>query len=169
MIGSSGTTRRPPFRVMAVPLAGDLRIEKFGIRSRPRFGVTGSSQNLWKSLWKTQAPAPFAPHQIGSFMRFAPRWCGRCRQAGHYNPQVHIVIADSLPTSAADALRAAGWTVDTKAGRKPDELARDLADADALIVRSATQVTASLLESAPKLRVVARAGTGVDNVDVPAA
>jgi D-3-phosphoglycerate dehydrogenase len=102
-------------------------------------------------------------------MRFAPRWCGRCRQAGHYNPQVHIVIADSLPTSAADALRAAGWTVDTKAGRKPDELARDLADADALIVRSATQVTASLLESAPKLRVVARAGTGVDNVDVPAA
>lgn len=102
-------------------------------------------------------------------MRFAPRWCGGCRQAGHYNPQVHIVIADSLPTSAADALRAAGWTVDTKAGRKPDELARDLADADALIVRSATQVTASLLESAPKLRVVARAGTGVDNVDVPAA
>jgi D-3-phosphoglycerate dehydrogenase / 2-oxoglutarate reductase len=102
-------------------------------------------------------------------MRFAPRWCGGCRQAGHYNPHVHIVIADSLPPSAADALRTAGWTVDTKAGRKPDELARDLADADALIVRSATQVTASLLEAAPKLRVIARAGTGVDNVDVPAA
>ena len=102
-------------------------------------------------------------------MRFAPRWCDRCRQARHYNPQVHIVIADSLPASAGDALRAAGWTVDAKAGRKPDELARDLADADALIVRSATQVTASLLESAPKLRVIARAGTGVDNVDVPAA
>ena len=56
-----------------------------------------------------------------------------------------------------------------KAGRKPDELARDLADADALIVRSATQVTAQLIEAAPKLRVIARAGTGVDNVDVPAA
>ena len=102
-------------------------------------------------------------------MRFAPRWCGRCRQARHYNPHVHIVIADSLPASAGDALRAAGWTVDAKPGRKPDELARDLADADALIVRSATQVTASLIESAPKLRVIARAGTGVDNVDVPAA
>jgi D-3-phosphoglycerate dehydrogenase len=82
---------------------------------------------------------------------------------------VHIIIADSLPPSAADALRAAGWSVDTKSGRKPDELARDLANADALIVRSATQVTSQLIESAPKLRVIARAGTGVDNVDVPAA
>src|SRR4029079_5977544 len=82
---------------------------------------------------------------------------------------MHIVIADSLPASAADALRAAGWSVDTKTGRKPDELARDLANADALIVRSATQVTAALIESAPHLRVIARAGTGVDNVDVPAA
>jgi D-3-phosphoglycerate dehydrogenase / 2-oxoglutarate reductase len=82
---------------------------------------------------------------------------------------MHIVIADSLPASTADALRAAGWSVDARAGRKPDELARDLSNADALIVRSATKVTAALLESAPKLRVVARAGTGVDNVDVPAA
>jgi D-3-phosphoglycerate dehydrogenase len=82
---------------------------------------------------------------------------------------VHIVIADSLPASAADALRLPGWTLDTKSGRKPEELARDLADADALIVRSATQVTAALIAAAPKLRVIARAGTGVDNVDVPAA
>ena len=82
---------------------------------------------------------------------------------------MHIVIADSLPASAAEALRAEGWTVDTKSGRKPEELAGDLANADALIVRSATQVTASLIEAAPKLRVIARAGTGVDNVDVAAA
>jgi D-3-phosphoglycerate dehydrogenase / 2-oxoglutarate reductase len=82
---------------------------------------------------------------------------------------VHIVIADSLPSSAAELLRAAGWSVDAKSGRKPDELARDLAGADALIVRSATQVTADLIASAPRLRVIARAGTGVDNVDVPAA
>ena len=82
---------------------------------------------------------------------------------------MHIVIADSLPASAADALRANGWSVDTKSGRKADELARDLANADALIVRSATQVTAPLIESAPNLRVIARAGTGVDNVDVAAA
>lgn len=82
---------------------------------------------------------------------------------------MHIVISDSLPTSAAELLRAAGWSVDAKSGRKPNELAHDLANADALIVRSATQVTADLIAAAPRLRVIARAGTGVDNVDVPAA
>jgi D-3-phosphoglycerate dehydrogenase len=82
---------------------------------------------------------------------------------------MHIVIADSLPSSTVDTFRALGWTVDPRTGRSEQELARDLESADALIVRSATQVTASLLSSAPRLRVVARAGTGVDNVDVPAA
>jgi len=82
---------------------------------------------------------------------------------------MHIVIADSLPPAAADALRSAGWSVDARAGRKPDDLARDLKDADALIVRSATQVTKELIAAAPRLRVIARAGTGVDNVDVTAA
>ena len=83
--------------------------------------------------------------------------------------EMHIVIADSLPPSAADAFRTLGWTVDAKSGRSPDELARDLSNADALIVRSATQVTRELMDAAPRLRVVARAGTGVDNVDVGAA
>src|SRR5256885_3079985 len=82
---------------------------------------------------------------------------------------MHIVIADSLPPAAADALRNAGWSVDARAGRKADDLARDLKDADALIVRSATQVTKDLIAAAPRLKVIARAGTGVDNVDVPAA
>ena len=54
-------------------------------------------------------------------------------------------------------------------GRSPAALAADLADADALMVRSATQVDAQLLDAAPQLRIVARAGTGVDNVDVAAA
>lgn len=82
---------------------------------------------------------------------------------------MHIVIADALPAAAAETLQAAGCTVDARAGRSADDLARDLADADALIVRSATQVTPALLGAAPRLRVVARAGTGVDNIDVPAA
>lgn len=78
-----------------------------------------------------------------------------------------IIIADDLPSSALELLRAEpGWIVDARSGRKPAELAKDLADADALMVRSATTVDAALLQAAPRLRIVARAGTGVDNVDV---
>jgi D-3-phosphoglycerate dehydrogenase len=81
-----------------------------------------------------------------------------------------IVVADDLPASALGLLRAeAGWEIDARSGRAPAALAADLADADALMVRSATKVTAELLAAAPQLRIVARAGTGVDNVDVPAA
>jgi D-3-phosphoglycerate dehydrogenase len=82
---------------------------------------------------------------------------------------VRIVVADDLPASALDLLRAEGWDVDARTGRSPDQLAGDLAEADALVVRSATKVTAALINSASRLRVIARAGTGVDNVDVSAA
>jgi D-3-phosphoglycerate dehydrogenase len=80
-----------------------------------------------------------------------------------------IVVADDLPASALDLLRAEGWDVDARSGRAPDQLAADLQDAEALVVRSATKVTAPVIAAAPKLRVIARAGTGVDNVDVSAA
>ena len=80
-----------------------------------------------------------------------------------------IVVADDLPASALDLLREEGWDVDARTGRAPEQLVTDLADADAIVVRSATKVTATLINAAPKLRVIARAGTGVDNVDVSAA
>jgi D-3-phosphoglycerate dehydrogenase len=80
-----------------------------------------------------------------------------------------IVVADDLPASALALLRAEGWDVDARTGRASDQLGLDLANADALVVRSATKVTAALIAAAPKLRVIARAGTGVDNVDVQAA
>jgi D-3-phosphoglycerate dehydrogenase len=81
-----------------------------------------------------------------------------------------IVIADDLPASAAGLLREVpGWTVDARAGRPLQELESALGDADALIVRSATKVTAALIDASPRLRVIARAGTGVDNVDLAAA
>src|SRR6478672_60790 len=83
---------------------------------------------------------------------------------------MRIVVADNLPASALDLLRAErGWEIDARPGRSPTALAIDLAAADALLVRSATKVTAELLAAAPQLRIVARAGTGVDNVDVDAA
>jgi D-3-phosphoglycerate dehydrogenase len=80
-----------------------------------------------------------------------------------------IVIADGLPTSAIDILQQPNWNIDGRQARPAAELIADLKDADALVVRSATKVTREMIEGAPKLRVIARAGTGVDNVDVPAA
>ena len=81
-----------------------------------------------------------------------------------------IVVADDLPASALELLRAeAGWTIDARPGRPPAVLAAELSDADGLLVRSATRVDATLLRAAPHLRIIARAGTGVDNVDVDAA
>ena len=77
---------------------------------------------------------------------------------------MHIVVADDLPASALELLRAEGWDVDAQSGRSPDQLKADLADADALVVRSATKVTPDIIAAAPKLRAIARAGTGVDNV-----
>jgi D-3-phosphoglycerate dehydrogenase / 2-oxoglutarate reductase len=80
-----------------------------------------------------------------------------------------IVVADDLPKTAIDLLKAEGWNVDSKSGRSPEELSRDLADADALVVRSATKVTPDIIAAGKKLRAIARAGTGVDNVHVETA
>jgi len=64
---------------------------------------------------------------------------------------------------------APGIKVDVKTGMKPDELKAVIKDYDALIVRSSTRVTAEIIEAAVKLSAVGRAGTGVDNIDIPAA
>src|SRR6188768_3384627 len=82
---------------------------------------------------------------------------------------MRIVVADDLPKTALELLKAEGWEVDSKSGRSPEELSKDLAEADALVVRSATKVTPDIIAAGKKLRAIARAGTGVDNVDVPAA
>ena len=74
-----------------------------------------------------------------------------------------IVVADKISERGLALLREAGWEIATPAAAA---LTGELANADALIVRSATKVTAELLERAPKLRVVGRAGVGVDNIDV---
>ena len=80
-----------------------------------------------------------------------------------------IVLAEKVsPATLAVFQQEPGWNVVT-----PDQikngLAAELADADALVVRSAVQADAKLLESAPKLRVIGRAGVGVDNIDTDAA
>ena len=61
-----------------------------------------------------------------------------------------IIISDPLPSSAAELLKNEGWTVDARTGRSAEELTKDIKDAVALIVRSATKVTAQLIASAPE-------------------
>ncbi len=82
---------------------------------------------------------------------------------------MHIVVSDDLPASAVELLRDEGWSVDATTGRSPAELHPAMASADALIVRSTTKVTAALVAAAPRLRAIARAGAGVDNIDLDAA
>jgi D-3-phosphoglycerate dehydrogenase / 2-oxoglutarate reductase len=79
-----------------------------------------------------------------------------------------IVVAEKISASAVDLLREPRWTIITH-DQLEGKLTAQLETADALIVRSAVQVNGALLEHAPKLRVVGRAGVGVDNVDLEAA
>jgi len=77
-----------------------------------------------------------------------------------------VIVADKISERGLALLRESGWNISTPPAA---ELAREIANADGLIVRSATHVNSELLEHAPILRVVGRAGVGVDNIDVDAA
>src|SRR6201993_3336214 len=79
-----------------------------------------------------------------------------------------IVVAEKISPSAIALLQEPRWTI-VSPDQIDGKLTTHLANADALIVRSAVQVNASLLEHAQKLRVIGRAGVGVDNVDLDAA
>jgi D-3-phosphoglycerate dehydrogenase len=83
---------------------------------------------------------------------------------------VKVLISDSLDPQGLEILEnTAGLTVVDSPGLKGDELLAAVADVDALVIRSGTQVTAEVIAAAQKLRVIGRAGIGVDNIDVPAA
>ena len=81
-----------------------------------------------------------------------------------------ILITDKLAQEGIDVLKGVKeFEVVAKAGLKPDELKAIIKDYDALIIRSATTVTADIIEAADKLKVIGRAGVGLDNVDLKAA
>ena len=83
--------------------------------------------------------------------------------------KMKIVLAEKVsPATLAVFVAEPGWEVLTH-DQLPAGLAAALADADALVVRSAVQVDDALMEQAPKLRVIGRAGVGVDNIDADAA
>jgi D-3-phosphoglycerate dehydrogenase len=80
-----------------------------------------------------------------------------------------VLIADKLSPQAIDVFKQRGVEADVKTGLKPEELLAIIAEYEGLAVRSATKVSADVLAAGKKLKVVGRAGIGVDNVDVPAA
>src|ERR1700727_2398954 len=80
-----------------------------------------------------------------------------------------VLISDKLSPAAVDIFRNRGIDVDLKPGLSPAELRSIIGEYDGLAIRSATKVTRELLDAATKLKVVGRAGIGVDNVDVKAA
>ncbi len=83
--------------------------------------------------------------------------------------QNKIFVADEVSDSGLGPLRDAGFDVEKRTGLNTQELTKALAGCSGLVVRSETKVTAQLMDNAPDLRVVGRAGVGVDNIDVPAA
>jgi len=80
-----------------------------------------------------------------------------------------ILVSDSLSKQGLEILVKAGFTVDVKTQLPKEELLTLIPNYDALIVRSATKVTADVIAAADRLKVIGRAGSGLDNVDTPAA
>ena len=82
---------------------------------------------------------------------------------------IKIFVADDVSDTGLEPLRAASFQVHKHTGLKGKELANAVKDCEGLIVRSETRVTSELMDQAKSLRVIGRAGVGVDNIDVPAA
>src|SRR3546814_924323 len=80
-----------------------------------------------------------------------------------------VLISDKMDPKAAEIFRSRGVEVDEITGLSKEELIKIIGNYDGLAIRSSTKVTADVLEAASNLKVVGRAGIGVDNVDIPAA
>ncbi len=80
-----------------------------------------------------------------------------------------VLISDKMDPKAAQIFRERGVEVDEITGKTPEELIAIIGEYDGLAIRSSTKVTKAILDAATNLKVIGRAGIGVDNVDIPAA
>jgi D-3-phosphoglycerate dehydrogenase len=80
-----------------------------------------------------------------------------------------VLVSDNISSKGVDILKKAGLEVDVKTGMKPEELRACIGEYSGLIIRSATKVTADIIDAASNLKVIGRAGSGLDNVDKAAA
>jgi D-3-phosphoglycerate dehydrogenase len=82
---------------------------------------------------------------------------------------VKVLVSDNISPKCIDILKKSGLEVDVKTGMKPEELKACIGDYHGLIIRSATKVTSEIINAAKNLKVIGRAGSGLDNVDRAAA
>jgi D-3-phosphoglycerate dehydrogenase len=82
---------------------------------------------------------------------------------------IKVLIADDMSKKAVEILSNAGFTVDVRTGMKPEELAAAIGEYHGIGIRSASKITAATLANPGKLKIIGRAGVGVDNIDVKAA
>lgn len=80
-----------------------------------------------------------------------------------------VLVSDNISAKGVEILKKAGLEVDVKTGMKPDELLACIGEYHGLVIRSATKATAEVIEAARNLKVIGRAGSGLDNVDKAAA
>ena len=80
-----------------------------------------------------------------------------------------VLISDKMSPKAAEIFKANNVEVDVKTGLSEDELCKIIGEYDGLAIRSATTVTPKVIKAADNLKVIGRAGIGVDNIDQPAA
>jgi D-3-phosphoglycerate dehydrogenase / 2-oxoglutarate reductase len=80
-----------------------------------------------------------------------------------------VLISDNISQKCIDILKDAGLAVDIKVGMKPEELRASIGEYHGLVIRSATRVTSEIIDAARNLKVIGRAGSGLDNVDKVAA
>jgi D-3-phosphoglycerate dehydrogenase / 2-oxoglutarate reductase len=82
---------------------------------------------------------------------------------------VRILVLEGITERGAEILRSEGWTLDLEKALPPPELVKKVAPYQAILVRSGSQMTAEVIDAAKNLKVIGRAGVGVDNVDLQAA
>jgi D-3-phosphoglycerate dehydrogenase len=80
-----------------------------------------------------------------------------------------VLVSDNISSKGVEILKKAGLSVDVKTGMKPEELKACIGEYEGLVIRSATKVTAEIIAAAKSLKVIGRAGSGLDNVDKAAA
>src|SRR6185312_942053 len=148
------------------------------LRYPGRARLLPSRSSLEKRGSAGASPSPFREHATAldrNCTRFAhaclpPRGSlpsGSFHQKGMMS--MRILVADKLADEGLEALKHEQMSFDAKVGLKEDELAAAVGSYDALVVRSGAKVTAKVLANPGNLKAIARAGVGVDNIDLDAA